>query len=37
LFPQPDELSAMLKKIGFSRVTWRRLTNGIAVVHVGVK
>ena len=37
LFPQPDELSAMLKQIGFSRVTWRRLTNGIAVVHVGVK
>jgi len=37
LFPQPDELSARLKKIGFSQVTWRRLTNGIAVVHVGVK
>jgi demethylmenaquinone methyltransferase / 2-methoxy-6-polyprenyl-1,4-benzoquinol methylase len=37
LFPQPDELSALLRSIGFSTVTWRRLTNGIAVVHVGVK
>jgi demethylmenaquinone methyltransferase/2-methoxy-6-polyprenyl-1,4-benzoquinol methylase len=37
LFPQPDELSATLRNIGFSTVTWRRLTNGIAVVHVGVK
>jgi demethylmenaquinone methyltransferase/2-methoxy-6-polyprenyl-1,4-benzoquinol methylase len=37
LFPQPDELSAMLKQIGFSQITWHRLTNGIAVVHVGVK
>ncbi len=37
LFPQPDELSAILRNIGFSTVTWRRLTNGIAVVHMGVK
>jgi demethylmenaquinone methyltransferase/2-methoxy-6-polyprenyl-1,4-benzoquinol methylase len=37
LFPLPDELSSMLLKVGFSRVTWRKLTNGIAVVHVGVK
>ena len=37
LFPQPDELSAILRNIGFSTVAWRRLTNGIAVVHVGVK
>ena len=37
LFPQPDELNAILRNIGFSTVTWRRLTNGIAVVHVGVK
>jgi len=37
LFPLPDELSAILRNIGFSTVTWRRLTNGIAVVHVGVK
>ena len=37
LFPLPDELSAILRNIGFSTVIWRRLTNGIAVVHVGVK
>jgi demethylmenaquinone methyltransferase/2-methoxy-6-polyprenyl-1,4-benzoquinol methylase len=37
LFPMPDELAAILRNIGFSTVTWRRLTNGIAVVHVAVK
>lgn len=37
LFPLPYELSAMLKGIGFSQVTWCRLTDGIAVLHVGVK
>ena len=37
LFPPPDELSAILRNIGFSTVTWRRLTNGIAVAHVGEK
>jgi len=37
LFPQPDELSVLLKGIGFSKVTYRKFTNGIAVVHLGVK
>ncbi len=37
LFPLPDELSDMLKSIGFSHITYRRLTNGIAVVHTGIK
>jgi demethylmenaquinone methyltransferase/2-methoxy-6-polyprenyl-1,4-benzoquinol methylase len=37
LFPLPDELSDMLESIGFSHVTYRRLTNGIAVVHTGIK
>jgi demethylmenaquinone methyltransferase/2-methoxy-6-polyprenyl-1,4-benzoquinol methylase len=37
LFPSPRELADLLGKIGFSRVSWRRLTNGIAVVHVAVK
>ena len=36
-FPPPDELSATLERIGFTRVTYRRLTNGIAVVHTAVK
>lgn len=37
LFPLPHELSDILRKIGFSRVTYRRLTNGIAVIHRGIK
>jgi demethylmenaquinone methyltransferase/2-methoxy-6-polyprenyl-1,4-benzoquinol methylase len=37
LFAQPGELSALLADIGFSRVRYRRLINGIAAVHVGVK
>jgi len=36
-FPLPDELSAILRGIGFVNVTYRRLTNGIAVIHVGRK
>ena len=36
-FPLPEELAAILKRIGFSQVTYRTLTNGIAVIHVGVK
>jgi len=36
-FPAPDELVRILQKIGFSRVTYRRLTNGIAVIYSGVK
>jgi demethylmenaquinone methyltransferase/2-methoxy-6-polyprenyl-1,4-benzoquinol methylase len=36
-FPLPDELSATLERIGFTDVTFRRLTNGISVVHVGTK
>jgi len=37
LFPAPDELKSILEGIGFSRVTYRRLTDGIAVIHVGIK
>jgi len=37
LFPLPDELAEMLEGIGFTDVTFRRLTNGIAVIHMGVK
>jgi len=36
-FPSPEELSRVLREIGFSRVTYRRLTNGIAVIYTGVK
>ncbi len=37
LFPLPDELASILEEIGFSNVRYRRLTNGIAVVHTGTK
>jgi len=37
LFPMPDELAARLEHIGFSGVRYRPLTNGIAVIHTGIK
>jgi demethylmenaquinone methyltransferase/2-methoxy-6-polyprenyl-1,4-benzoquinol methylase len=37
MFPLPDELSALLRRIGFSQVTHRKLTNGIAVIHLAKK
>jgi len=37
MFPLPDELSDLLMQIGFSQVSYRNLTNGIAVIHLAVK
>jgi len=37
MFPLPDELSTILKRIGFFDITYRCLTNGIAVAHLAVK
>jgi demethylmenaquinone methyltransferase/2-methoxy-6-polyprenyl-1,4-benzoquinol methylase len=37
MFPLPDELASMLRQVGFSRVTYRHFTNGIAVAHLAVK
>ncbi|MDM8538820.1 bifunctional demethylmenaquinone methyltransferase/2-methoxy-6-polyprenyl-1,4-benzoquinol methylase UbiE [Desulfobacterales bacterium HSG17] len=37
LFPLPDELSSILEKIGFSKVEYKIMTNGISVVHAGEK
>ena len=37
LFPLPDELADILKQIGFSKVSYRYLSNGIAVVHLAHK
>jgi demethylmenaquinone methyltransferase / 2-methoxy-6-polyprenyl-1,4-benzoquinol methylase len=37
MFSQPEELTALLREIGFVRVSYRRLTNGIAVIYQGVK
>ena len=36
-FPSPDELKDILKNIGFLHVTHRKLTNGIAVIHLAKK
>jgi len=36
-FLRPDELVSLLKQIGFSHVTYRNLTQGIAVVYRGGK
>ena len=36
-FPLPEELASILERIGFSNVTYRPLTNGIAVIHLGEK
>ena len=37
LFSLPEELSALLERVGFSDVHYRRLTNGIAVAHTAKK
>ncbi|MEN6617830.1 MAG: class I SAM-dependent methyltransferase [Syntrophorhabdus sp.] len=33
VFPGPDRLSDIFAKAGFRNITYRRLTNGIAVIH----
>ncbi len=37
LFPSPSRLRRMLLSVGFTDVSYKRLTNGIAVIHVGTK
>ena len=37
IFPSPDDLTRILEKIGFSKVSHRKLTNIIAAVHLGMK
>lgn len=37
LFPGPEELAELLRGIGFRQVHYKRLTNGIAVIHIGKK
>ena len=37
VFLSPTELTEMLKGVGFSRVIHRKLTYGIAVVHLAEK
>ena len=37
MFPLADELGKILEDIGFVDVSWRKMTNGIAVAHSGKK
>jgi demethylmenaquinone methyltransferase/2-methoxy-6-polyprenyl-1,4-benzoquinol methylase len=37
LFPSPGELSETLRGLGFAKITYQPLSNGIAVAHVGKK
>jgi demethylmenaquinone methyltransferase/2-methoxy-6-polyprenyl-1,4-benzoquinol methylase len=37
MWPLPDELTEILKAVGFTHVSHRKLTNGIAVIHLAVK
>ncbi len=36
-FPPPDRFAAIMKEAGFTEIKWRRLTMGIATVHIGRK
>ncbi|MGO9174837.1 MAG: class I SAM-dependent methyltransferase, partial [Desulfobaccales bacterium] len=37
MFARPEEVSATLAGLGFKEIRFRRLTNGIAVIHLAVK
>lgn len=37
VFPSPEKLAAMMRDIGFRNVLFRRLTGGIATIHLGEK
>ena len=36
-FPSPRELARLMTRAGFSQVSWRRLSAGIATIHLGIK
>ncbi|MBC2714878.1 MAG: bifunctional demethylmenaquinone methyltransferase/2-methoxy-6-polyprenyl-1,4-benzoquinol methylase UbiE [Desulfobacteraceae bacterium] len=36
-FPPPDKFAAIMKQAEFTKIKWRRLTMGIATVHIGHK
>ncbi|UCD88060.1 MAG: bifunctional demethylmenaquinone methyltransferase/2-methoxy-6-polyprenyl-1,4-benzoquinol methylase UbiE [Desulfobacterales bacterium] len=37
MFLLPEALCSLLERVGFTQVAFRRLTNGIAVLHLGVR
>lgn len=36
-FPPPEKFAAVMKQAGFDKIQWRRLTLGIATIHIGQK
>lgn len=36
-FPPPDKFAAIMRQAGFRKIKWRRLTMGIATIHIGQK
>jgi demethylmenaquinone methyltransferase/2-methoxy-6-polyprenyl-1,4-benzoquinol methylase len=36
-FPTPDKFAASMRRAGFENIRWRRLTLGIATIHIGQK
>jgi demethylmenaquinone methyltransferase/2-methoxy-6-polyprenyl-1,4-benzoquinol methylase len=36
-FPPPEEFANIMKQAGFKKIKWRRMTMGIATVHIGYK
>lgn len=36
-FPKPQELDQIMSRAGFAQVSWRRLSAGIATIHLAVK
>jgi demethylmenaquinone methyltransferase / 2-methoxy-6-polyprenyl-1,4-benzoquinol methylase len=36
-FPLQEDLAVLLRRIGFTEVSYRNLTNGIAVIHQGIR
>jgi len=36
-FPEPETFAGLMKSAGFKDICWRRLTLGLATLHIGVK
>lgn len=36
-FPEPEKFAGLMKSAGFKDIRWRRLTLGLATLHIGIK
>jgi demethylmenaquinone methyltransferase/2-methoxy-6-polyprenyl-1,4-benzoquinol methylase len=36
-FPTPESFAATMRRAGFENIRWRRLSLGIATIHIGQK